>query len=119
MAEPKSDLMICPLGGGIGNIFAINFAFRCRKDAYKNIADDLGIAKAQDTDNGLVFGMNNPRPVTVRINYVDGAGVPKSTNRFCQPDSVSNVTTGGSLNNKKVVVNGQEYSITSVTIKSN
>ena len=119
MAEPKSDLMYINLGGGLGNLGAIKFAFRCKKDAYKNIGYELGVSTAGDTDDGLIFGMNNPRPVKVRINYVDDNRVNKSTIRFCEPDSVNNVTTGGGLNNKKVFVNGKEYSITSVTIKSN
>jgi hypothetical protein len=43
----------------------------------------------------------------------------KSTNRFCEPDKINDVTTGGVLNGKKIKVGSNEYNINQVTIKSN
>ncbi|MEA5515533.1 hypothetical protein [Nodularia sp. UHCC 0506] len=116
--EPKSDLWVIPLGGTIGDAGAIQYAFRSKKDAYKNIAGDLGLKKAKDTDKGLIFGANSPKPATVRILYTKD-GQSRSATRFCQPDNLNAVTTGGKLNGKKIRVNGKEYNIFNVVIKSN
>jgi hypothetical protein len=118
MAEPKSELWYIPLGGTVGDAGAIKYAFRSRVNAYKNIADALGVKKAKDTDKGLVFGTNSPTPAKVNIQYTNGEGQPASTVRMCQPDNLNAVTTGGALNGKKVFVNKKEYSIYNVTIKT-
>jgi hypothetical protein len=119
MAEPKSELWVIPLGGTVGDVGALQYAFRSKKGAYKNIADGLGVKAAKDTDKGLIFGCNSPRPAEVRIHYIGADGAPKSTIRFCQPDNLNGVTTGGTLNGKKITVAKTEYSIFNVTIKSN
>ena len=51
-------------GGGI------KFAWRAPSDTYPdNIAKKLGVNKAEDKTSGLIFGMNSPRPIRIRVNY--------------------------------------------------
>jgi hypothetical protein len=113
------------LGGTVGDIGAIRWGFRAPKDVYKNIGGDLGVFQVQDNDrSGIVYGANNPRPVRVRIRYLDaqpGGGeqndILRSVVRFCEPDKLNDVLFG-SINGKKVFVNGvdKEFDIESVTI---
>ncbi|MEH2337096.1 hypothetical protein [Nostoc sp.] len=117
--ESKTQVYYINLGGTVANIGAMRFAWRGKKNLYKNIAAGLGVVLAKDTDKALMFGANNPRPAEVRIGYTDASGNSKSTVRFCEPDSIASVTTGGTLNKKKVWVAGKEYNINSVNIKSN
>lgn len=117
--ESKTEIYYFNLGGTVGNAGAFRWAFRVRKGTYDNIAGELGAVKAKDTDSGLLFKLDNPRPAQVRINYVDGSGQIKSAVRFCEPDKLSSVTTGGKLNSKKIKIAGKEYNINSVNIKSN
>lgn len=118
--ESKTQVYYINLGGTVGNVGAMRFAWRGKKDAYpKAIADVLGVVIAKDTDSGLMFGANSPRPALVRIGYTDGNGNSKSTIRFCEPDKIGDVTTGGKLNGKKVKIAGKEYNINSCTLKSN
>lgn len=117
--EAKTQVYYINLGGTVGNAGAIRFAWRGKKDAYKNIADGLGVILAKDTDKGLMFGANSPRPAMVRIGYTGSDGSSKSAIRFCEPDKINGVTTGGDLNGKKIKIGGTEYSINNVTIKSN
>ncbi|MDZ8136324.1 MAG: hypothetical protein RM049_13610 [Nostoc sp. DedQUE04] len=117
--DSKTQVYFINLGGSVGNIGAMRFAWRGKKNLYKNIADGLGVVLAKDTDSGLMFGANNPRPAQVRIGYTDANGNSKSTIRFCEPDKIGDVTTGGKLNGKKVWVAGKEYNINNVAIKSN
>lgn len=117
--DSKTDILYINLGGGVGNVGAFRWAFRAKKGSYDNILSELGVVKAKDTDTGLLFKLNAPRPAVVRITYVDASGNIKSANRFCEPDMLSSVTTGGKLNGKKIKVAGKEYNINSVNIKSN
>jgi hypothetical protein len=117
--EPKSQIYYINLGGTIGNIGAMRYAWRARKNLYKNIAADLGVKEAKDAEEGLMYGANDPRPAVVRIHYTDSNGNAKSVKRFCEPDKISGVTTGGGLKKKKVWVNGTEYQIHRCTIVSN
>jgi hypothetical protein len=117
--ESKTQVYYINLGGSVGNIGAMRFAWRGKKNLYKNIADGLGVVLAKDTDTALMFGANNPRPALVRIGYTAADGSSKSTIRFCEPDKIGDVTTGGKLNGKKVWVAGKEYNINNVSIKSN
>jgi hypothetical protein len=118
--EAKSQVYYINLGGGLGNVGAMRFAWRGKKDAYpKAVADELGVVIAKDTDSGLMFGAQSPRPALVRIGYTDANGSSKSTIRFCEPDKIGNVTTGGKLNAKKIKIAGKEYNINSCTLKSN
>jgi hypothetical protein len=117
--EAKTQVYYINLGGSVGNAGAIRYAWRGKKDSYKNIAAGLGVVLAKDTDKGLMFGANSPKPAMVRIGYTAADGSSKSTNRFCEPDKLNAVTTGGELNGKKVKVGATEYNINNVTIKSN
>lgn len=117
--DSKTQVYYVNLGGGLANAGAIRWAWRGKKDLYKNIAGELGVVLAKDTDQGLMYGTNKPRPAVVRISYVDANGSSRSTLRFCEPDKISNVTTGGKLNGKKVWVAGKEYNINDVALKSN
>lgn len=117
--EAKTQVYYINIGGGLANIGAVRWAWRGKKNLYKNIDKDLGVVLAKDNDKGLVYGTNNPRPALVRINYTDDTGAARSTIRFCEPDKLNAVTLGGALNGKKVWVAGKEYNINRVTIKSN
>ncbi|WP_298908759.1 hypothetical protein [uncultured Nostoc sp.] len=118
--EAKSQVYYINLGGTVGNVGAMRFAWRGKKDAYpKDVAKELGVVIAKDTDAGLMFGANSPRPAEVRIGYTDGNGNSKSTVRFCEPDKLGAVTTGGKLNSKKIIIAGTKYNINSCTLKSN
>ncbi|MBN4004747.1 hypothetical protein [Nostoc sp. LPT] len=118
--EAKSQVYYINLGGTVGNAGAMRFAWRGNKDAYpKAVADELGVVIAKDTDAGLMFGANSPRPAKVRIGYTDANGNSKSTIRFCEPDKIGAVTTGGKLNGKKIKIAGKEYNINGVAIKTN
>ncbi|MBD2503415.1 hypothetical protein [Anabaena azotica] len=117
--EAKTQVYYINIGGGLANVGAVRWAWRGRKNLYKNIASGLGVVLAKDTDKGLVYGTNSPRPAEVRINYTDSTGKAASTIRFCEPDKLNSVTHGGALNGKKVWVAGKEYNINKVTMKSN
>lgn len=117
--DAKTQVYYINIGGGLANIGSVRFAWRGKKNLYKNIADGLGVVLAKDTDKGLMFGSNHPKPAQVRISYVDSSGNARSTIRYCEPDKLNSVTLGGSLNGKKVWVAGNEYNINQVTIKSN
>jgi hypothetical protein len=111
MAEPKSQIYWINLGGGLGNVGAVRYAWRGKKNLYKNIADTLGVVIGKDSDEGLVFGCNSPNPAKVRIYYTADDGSSKSTVRFCEPDKINAATTGGALKKKKVWVANKEYQI--------
>ena len=117
--EPKTVIFYINLGGGAGNVGAMRYAWRAKADHYKNIGEVMGVVKAKDTDSALMFGSNSPKPAKVRIGYVGADGSSKSIVRFCEPDKIGDVTTGGKINGKEVVVNGKAYSINNVTIKTN
>lgn len=111
MAEPKTQIFYINLGGTVANLGSIRYAWRGRKDSYKNINSQLGVNLAKDTDKGLFFGANSPSPARVRLYYTNNSGQSASTVRFCEPDKLSSVTTGGTLNGKKVKVGSTEFSI--------
>lgn len=108
--EAKTAVFFINLGGGVANVGAFRYAWRAKADSYDNIGGELGVVKAKDTDKGLIFGANRPTPIKVRINC---AGT-KVAYRWCEPDKVSNVTTGNTLNGKKVKIGGVQYNIDSV-----
>jgi hypothetical protein len=76
---------------------AIKYGWRADEEAYKGIADELGVEKAKDTDNNVVFGSSN-KPPRVRVNCAD----KKSYIRFCDPSKLEALITKGSLNSKKL-----------------
>ncbi|WP_375502932.1 hypothetical protein [uncultured Nostoc sp.] len=97
----------------------MRYAWRGKKTAYKDIGDALGVVFAKDTDTGLMYGANSPRPAEVRIGYTDASGNSKSVVRFCEPDKIGDVTTGGKLNGKKITIGSTQYNISGCTIKTN
>ena len=112
------------LGGGLADYGAIRFGFRTIKDSYKNIAGDLGVVVVSDTVQGVVYGINSPKPARVRISYLDrdfggGSGNDniRSVIRYAQYDNLNSIVLGGSINSKKVCVCGVEYDINSVTLR--
>jgi hypothetical protein len=117
--EAKTQIYYINLGGTVGNVGAMRYAWRGKKNAYKNIGDAMGVVTAKDTDSGLMFGANSPRPALVRIGYTAADGSSKSVTRFCEPDKIGDVTTGGKINGKKITVGGTEFNINSCTLKSN
>jgi hypothetical protein len=117
--EAKTQVYYINVGGGLANVGSVRWAWRGKKNLYKNIAADLGVVLAKDTDSGLMFGVNNPRPSVVRISYTDAQGNSRTTLRFCETDKLNAVTHGGKLNGKKVWVAGKEYNINRVTQKTN
>ncbi|MEH2312346.1 MAG: hypothetical protein V7K35_13325 [Nostoc sp.] len=119
-AEPKTVIWYINLGGSVGDIGAMRYAWRGKKTSYKNIGDGLGVKQAKDTDTGLMFGANSPKPAKVRISYTDAnTGASKTCVRFCEPDKIGDVTTGGKINSKKIVIAGVECNINAVEIKNN
>ena len=117
--ESKTVIWFVNLGGTLANVGSMKYAWRGNKDSYKNIGAALGVAQAKDTDKGLMFGSNSPTPALVRIGYTKSNGSSGSVVRFCEPDKISSVTTGGALNGKKIVLNKIEYNINKVTLKNN
>lgn len=111
MAEPKSQIYWVNLGGGLANAGSVRYAWRGKKNLYKNIAETLGVVLGKDSDEALVFGANSPNPAKVRIYYTKNDGSAASTIRFCEPDKINAATTGGALKKKKVWVAGTEYAI--------
>ena len=111
----------CQIGGAIADAGEIKFGFNAPEDAYNDIADELGITaiKERADRRGVAFGINYPKPPKVRINYGDrellGDDNNRSCLRFCDPDKLGQVLNG-SLNDKKVTVNGVEFSIRSVSM---
>jgi hypothetical protein len=110
------------LGGGVGNVGAVRYGWRATEDTYDDIASGLGVVVASDTDGGILFGANRPKPATVRINYViDESGGDKkvgSALRFCEPDKLGSVLVGGALNGKKIKIRGTQRDINSVSLPS-
>ncbi len=114
------------LGGTIGDIGAIRYGFNAPDDAYKNIGAGLGVTKRKDTDTGVVFGCNRPKPAQVRITFKKSAAsavIGKSNRgsavRMCEPDKIGEVTLGGTINGKKIRVGAFDYEIDNVSIKNN
>lgn len=118
-AEPKTQIFYINVGGTLANAGAIRYAWRGKVGSYDNIAEALGVVIAKDTDKGLVFGAGSPTPAKVRISYIGPNGSSKSAIRFCEPDKISGVTTGGTLNNKEIKMAKKAYKIYNVTLKSN
>ncbi|WP_413176516.1 hypothetical protein [Anabaena azotica] len=117
MAESKrSEIYYINLGGTVGNAGALRYAWRTPKGSYDGIASALGAVKAKDTDKGLIFGANAPKPVEVSITYQIDSNRTGNTIRFCEPDKVNGVTTGGALNGKQITVRGKKYQINNVRI---
>lgn len=121
----RRDIVICKLGGTLGDAFAYNYAFYAPKDSYKNIAAALG-CKVQSIGRGtkgLSFGVNNIKPAKIRISYLDrdlGGGTAndnvRTVLRFCAWDQLDNVILGAALDRKKIHVDGHDYDIQNVTL---
>lgn len=76
----------------------IKFAWRAPTSAYPDaVAKLLGVTKATEKETGLIYGMNNPRPVKVRINIKTKQGSSKSVLLFCDPSQIANVLIKGTL----------------------
>jgi hypothetical protein len=116
-----AEYFYCRIGGAVGDVGEAKFGFSAPKDAYDDIADELGVVKlGENADRrGVLFGANYPRPPRVRINYViDATGNDartRSTIRFCDPDKVGRVLNG-SINDKTVTVRSKAYKIRSVSM---
>jgi hypothetical protein len=110
--QAKTQIYYINMGGTVGNLGAFRYAWRARKDAYDNIGAGLGVVKAKDTDKGLIFGANSPKPARVRLSLADGTSVI----RFCEPDKLSGVLTGGTINGKLVKVNGKGRNVNKVDL---
>lgn len=79
----------------------IKFAWRAPSDTYPDdVAKELGVHKAEDKASGLIFGMNSPRPVRLRINYSGKQGSSSSALLFCDPSQLSHVLVSNSLRGK-------------------
>jgi hypothetical protein len=107
------------IGGTLGDTGAVRYGFRAPTDAYDNIGAELGVVEVKDTDNGILFGANFPKPIKVRIRYRIGTGDSvrkRSVTRFCDPSKVEGVTFGRKLNGLKIKVRGTEYDIDQATI---
>lgn len=118
-SQKKTQIYYINIGGGIADVGSFKYAWRSSKDSYKGIADSLGVKEAKDTEQGLIFGANNPRPAEIRISYTHSSGETRTVTRFCEPDKLSSVTTGGTINGKKITVSGVQYEINNATIKTN
>ena len=115
------------LGGGVGNLGAIKFGFKAPEFAYDAIKLSLGVIEIADTNRtGVVYGVNSPRPVKVRISFTRGegnlGGVGTSSGsviRFCEPDKLNAVLFGsmGSLKIKTGPGMAVGHNINGVTVK--
>ena len=109
------------IGGAVGDVGEIRFGFQAPDDAYNDIADELGVTEIKERNDrrGVGFGINYPKPPKVRIHYGDaellGDDNSRSCLRYCDPDKIGSVLNG-SLNDKKVTVNGVEFPIRSVSM---
>lgn len=114
--DSKTQIYYIDLGGGLANIGAFKYAWRAKTGSYDDIGKDMGVNTAKDTEKGLIFGANSPKPARVRINYVYSGGTTRSVIRFCEPDKLNALTTGGAINGKKIKVNGVAYNVSSCDI---
>ena len=115
------------LGGGVGNLGAIKFGFKAPEFAYDAIKLSLGVIEIADTNRtGVVYGVNSPRPVKVRISFTRGEGNLGSVGtssgsviRFCEPDKLNAVLFGsmGSLKIKTGPGMAVGHNINGVTVK--
>lgn len=100
--DDKTEIFYIKLGN-------VKWAFRASVKQYSNdMQRELGVVKAKDTDNDIVFQANRPTPVRVRFNLANG----KQLLRWCDPQKVEGVTVRGTLNGKKY----QGQNINSVTV---
>ena len=123
----KQDRHYINLGGTVGDVGAIKFGFKAQPFAYDGINNALGVVKVLDTNKaGIVYGVNSPRPVRVRISFTRGegnvAGVGTSSGsviRFCEPDKLNSVLFGsmGALKVKTQAGMATGHNINGVTIK--
>jgi len=100
--ESKTKIFFVELGKK-----KVKYAWRAAADAYKGIADALGVKEAADTDDGLIFG-GRPKPPKVRLSLANKTSVI----RFCDPGKIEELTIDGTLNNKKY--DGQNINSVSV-----
>jgi hypothetical protein len=93
----------------------IKYAWRVAGDTLSGskVRAALGIIKAKEGEKDLVFGANSPKPAKVRINF-EGGG---STESFCSPDKLTDVTVNGTMNKMTWDVEGKfkNKKISSVT----
>lgn len=80
------------LGDGNGGF---KYAFWALDKAYDGVASGLGVKVASNTEKGLVFGANSPKPVVIYFDLDNG----RTARRFCDPQKVNSVLNG-SLNGK-------------------
>lgn len=109
MADAKTQIYYIDLGGGLANVGSFKYAWRAKKGAYDDIGSAMGVKAAKDTEKGLIFGANSPKPAKVRINLVNHGSIV----RYCEPDKINSLTTGGAINGKKVKVAGKQFDINS------
>lgn len=99
--DSKTQIFYIDMGG-------VRYAWRAGKDAYKGLESALGVKKAKDTDNKLVFGSNSMKPARVRINLANKTSIL----RFADPGKVEDLIVKGTLNGKKF----ERQNINSVTL---
>ena len=76
---------------------SVKYAWRAKEEVYKEVAKALGVTKAKDTEDNLVFGANSPKPVEIRLNLANG----RSPILFADPGQIEDLVVKGSLNGKK------------------
>ena len=119
-----SSSFFVKLGGAVGDVGEIKYGFVAPKEAYENIADELGVNEIGEDNSarGVAFGINYPKPPRVRISFSaneGGRGSARarrgSTIRICDPDKVGRVLNG-SLADAKIKVAGTEFEVTKVSM---
>lgn len=105
----ETVIYVVDLGGGLAGANKVKYAWRAKKGTYPNdIMKGLGVRVAKDTEDGLIFGCNTPKPLRVRVNFSNG----KSRKLFADPAKAEDLMVKGTLNGKKI----DGFNINSVTI---
>ena len=98
----------------------VNYGFVAPDDAYNNISDELGVTliDGETAVEGLVFGVNSPKPPRVRLSgvVVGGAedGETRSARRFCASNRLEAVL-GGSVIGQTMRVGDVDVRVTQVS----
>lgn len=104
------------LGGSFANIGAVRYGFRAPEKAYDNIGAALGVVTVDDNTEGVMYGVNSPRPSKVSIVFQKSTTIKRATKRFCEPDKVGDVTVGKALKGTQIFVSGSGYPVRAVTL---
>ena len=125
--QEKSGIFYIPMSRSDGDgekakkSDVLQLAWRAPVSSYpKEVAQKLGVVAVGDDESepGLIFGSNSPRPARVRINIKLSQGNSFSVTRFANPEKIGALTVNNSLKGTKFY-NGTISSVSLIGTSTN